>query len=487
MPFASRRRPRVAGRWPGLAAATLIAALAAVAWTAGAGASATPAARAQTAPAGPGYVPGVVVVQPDRPAAGGADAASADAGSPILMRLPSGESVGTALARLRHFRGVRWAVPDYVAHAALAPTQPATPFIPSNEGQAHTPGGWEALQWNFAGAFGVQAPQAWGNLIADGAPGGRGVTVAVLDTGVAFRDWGRFRRSPGFSSGQFVAGRDFVNPRTPPVDRNGHGTFVAGEIAERTNVPYGLTGLAYEVKLMPVRVLNGAGEGDALTIARGIRFAVNHHAQVINLSLEFPAAISAADVPELISALRYASSRHVFVAAAAGNDGTRAVPFPARASGVVAVGATTEHGCLADYSNYGRHITLVAPGGGPDADLPGDPDCHPELAAGRDIFQVTFLGTSVRRFGMPSGYEGTSMATPEVSAAAALVIAAGVLGPHPSPAAISDRLKATATPLGSSGDRTVYGAGLLDAAAATAPGGPGAVASGRGRNARRRR
>ncbi len=268
-----------------------------------------------------------------------------------------------------------------------------------------------------------------------------------------------------------------MNPGQPPVDHNGHGTFVAGEIAEATNVRYGLTGLAYGVRLMPVRVLDSAGEGDALTIAQGIRYAVDHHAQIINLSLEFPAAISAADVPELTQALRYADQRHVLVVAAAGNDSDEAIPYPARAPGVVAVGASTEHGCLADYSNFGHHIAIVAPGGGPDADLPGDPGCRPELAPGRDIFQVTFLGTSPRRFGLPPGYEGTSMATPEVAGTAALVIASGVLGKHPTPEALQARLKATARPLGSASDRYIYGAGLLDAAVATAPGGPGAISA----------
>jgi serine protease len=116
---------------------------------------------------------------------------------------------------------------------------------------------------------------------------------------------------------------------------------------------------------------------------------------------------------------------------------------------------------------------MVAPGGGPDADLAGDPNCDPE-AGGRDIFQVTFTGGSVKRFGIPGGYEGTSMATPHVSGVAALVIASGVLGRHPTPAQITARLRATARKLGGGGDERLYGSGLLDAAAATAPGGPGA-------------
>ena len=88
---------------------------------------------------------------------------------------------------------------------------------------------------------------------------------------------------------------------------------------------------------------------------------------------------------------------------------------------------------------------------------------------------MTFVGSSPRRFGLPSGYEGTSMAAPHVSATAALIIASRVLGRHPTPAQITARLRATARKLGGGGDEGLYGAGLLDAAEATAPGGPGAV------------
>ena len=88
--------------------------------------------------------------------------------------------------------------------------------------------------------------------------------------------------------------------------------------------------------------------------------------------------MTASDIPELIGALRYAHHRGVVVVAAAGNEAHKAIAYPARAPYVVAVGATTEHGCLADYSNDGSGLTLVAPGGGPDAEPPGDPNCRPE-------------------------------------------------------------------------------------------------------------
>jgi serine protease len=409
------------------------------------------------------------------PAARAAVARAAGANDPVtvgahtrLLRLKPGANLPGVLGALRRERDVVWAVPDYMARDSSLP-------IPNDPGDSNMVGGWQQLQWNFVGPFGVNAPQAWANVAADHAPGGRGVVVAVLDTGVAYANRGRFRRSPDLGARQFVRGYDFVSNTPYPEDHNGHGTHVASTIAEATNNQVGVTGLAFGVRLMPVRVLNTEGEGDATVIAEGIRYAVRHGAQVINLSLEFSSDITASDIPELLEALRFAHHRGVLVVAAAGNEGHSAIAYPARAPNVVAVGATTEHGCLANFSNDGSGLTLVAPGGGPDADLPEDPNCHPDQPSGRDIYQETFTGASPRRFGLPSGYDGTSMAAPHVSATAALIIASGVLGPHPTPAQIVARLKATARPLGGPSDHTLYGAGLVDAAAATAPGGPGAV------------
>ena len=114
--------------------------------------------------------------------------------------------------------------------------------------------------------------------------------MAVLDTGVAYRNWGRFRISPDLRGARFVAPYDFIAHNRYPLDRNGHGTFVASAIAERTNNGIGLTGLAYGASILPVRVLDASGEGAESTIAEGIRYAVEHGARVINLSLEFPPA-----------------------------------------------------------------------------------------------------------------------------------------------------------------------------------------------------
>jgi len=225
---------------------------------------------------------------------------------------------------------VAWAVPDYIAHAAQVPP----PYIPNDPGNTGKPGGWQQLQWNFAGPFGVNAPQAWANVAAAGHPGGSGVIVAVLDTGVAYADHGRFRRSPDFRAGEFVKGYDFVAHSPYPEDRNGHGTQVAGTIAEATNNRVGVTGLAYGVRLMPVRVLDSQGDGDASAIAKGIYYAVDHHAQIINLSLEFTAGtVKAASIPELISAINFAHSKNVLVVAPPATSRTTNSPTRRRQSG----------------------------------------------------------------------------------------------------------------------------------------------------------
>jgi serine protease len=493
-----RTRLPARARIAAVAALVLAAAVATLA-LATPGASAAGRASAEPGAGHAGYAAGEVVVRyaaSTRPGSWAAVARAAGASDPAagapdtrLLKLGRGVSVSAALRALRRQHDVVWAVPDYVAHEATE-TAPAggggqgaeppqtgglIPNDPGIPGQGGESGDWRLAQWNFVGQFGVDAPQAWSNVAAEGAPGGRGVIVAVLDTGVAYANRGRFRRSPDFSRWGFVRGYDFVKHNPYPNDRNGHGTFVAGTIAEATNNGYGLTGLAFAAKIMPVRVLNSEGEGNASTIAEGVMFAVRHGARVINMSLEFSPGVTAGEIPELMEALRYAYRHNVVVVAAAGNEGRTGVDYPARAPHVIAVGATTEHGCLASYSNDGPELTLVAPGGGADANLPGDPNCHPELASGRDIFQMTFTGSSPRKFGFPNGYEGTSMATPHVAATVALIIAGRVLGRRPTVAQVSARLRTTARTLGGPGDAALYGAGLLNAAAATAPGGPGAV------------
>jgi serine protease len=192
---------------------------------------------------------------------------------------------------------------------------------------------------------------------------------------------------------------------------------------------------------------------------------------VINLSLEFDRRVVADEIPEILSAIHFAHSRNVVVVAAAGNTGKkflRRVAYPARAAEVIAVGATTRHGCKSEYSSFGADLDVVAPGGGVD-DEPVTAEessrCRPETW-GSWIYQETFLGNSVRRFGLPPGYEGTSMASPHVAAVAALIIASGRVGQNPTAEAVEAHIEATAVDLGRPGFDSRYGAGLVNAATA---------------------
>jgi serine protease len=411
-----------------------------------------------------------------------ASSQGSDAPGEQILELPANVSVTKAASALSALPGIGYAVPNYIAKAAGV-------FVPNDPGNTGKARGWEKLQWNFMPADGVDAPQAWANLISDHRAGAKGVVIAVLDSGVAYRNWGTFKRSPDFSGTKFVAPCDLVAGTIKAgvctdryaLDRLGHGTFVAGTIAETTNNHYGLTGLAYNASIMPVRVLDASGAGTSSTIAEGVRYAAQHGAQVINLSIEFPPGTTSAEIPELTSAIAYAHARGVVVVASAGNDYTQSVDFPAADPNVVSVGATTLDRCLAAYSDTGHVLDLVAPGGGDDSTAVHSANCHP-LRNLPDIYQMTFANqdnaantatvVNVDAFALQSGWFGTSMAAPDVSAAAAMVIASGVLGAHPTPAAILARLEATARHLSGAIPNDKYGYGLLDIGAATAKGGP---------------
>jgi len=194
------------------------------------------------------------------------------------------------------------------------------------------PGAWVSLQWNFlpwegkgtaalpVSPGGIDAVGGWRNLIAAGRPGARDVVVAVLDTGIAYRNYGRrFRRSPDFAAGQFPPGSGFVDGARLPLHPHGHGTHVAGTIAEKTDNGVGLVGLAYRAKLMPVRVLDRHGSGEADDIARGIRYAVAHGADVINMSFNFGCGKR---VPGIDAELRHAYRKGVVTVASIGNLGS---------------------------------------------------------------------------------------------------------------------------------------------------------------------
>ena len=371
--------------------------------------------------------------------------------------------VTATLAEMRARPDVRYAVRNVRARA----TQTPATFVPDDPGRTGRAGGWRSTQWYLNGQYSINAPAGWANLIAAGKPGAAGVTVAILDSGVAYKAVPPRPASPELPRSRFLAGIDLVDGDRTPADEYGHGTIVAAILAGETDNGRGLAGIAYRTRLLPVRVLDTEGLGDAVTIAKGIRFAVQRGAQVINLSLEFPAEYTSKDIPQVIDALSYARKRGVTTVVASGNEGLTRLPYPGRASTVIAVGATTERGCAADYSNGGAGLNLVAPGGGDDGEWP-DANCSPQTAGGRGITQLTLVGASKTTLAL-SSRDGTSMAAPQVSAAAAAVIASGVVGPSPTPAQVQKRLERTARDLGPAGYDKRYGYGLLDIGAATNP------------------
>jgi serine protease len=394
------------------------------------------------------------------------------------LPLAPGVGVRRAAAALRQNPRVVYAQPNYVASASATRGEPFDPNDPGTLGttaEISESGSWAFKQWNFLSPEnsgtaqlpispgGIDAVSAWRHLIEAGRPGGSGVVVAVLDTGIAYRSFGgKFRRSPDFGAGQFVPGYDFVDHDRLPLDENGHGTHVAGTIAEKTDNGIGLTGLAYRARLMPVRVLDREGRGNAVTIAKGIRFAIANHAQVINMSFNFACKKR---VPVVDEALREAYDAGIVTVASAGNLGSEGcVSQPATGPRVIGVGGTTEGACLGSYSLAGKAIDLVAPGGGiPKGNCPS--------VAARPIYQVTLYPGSTKTFAIPATYVGTSMAAAHVSGAAALVLASKALEPNLTPRGRVDvlvrRLRHTARDLGL--PPTEQGAGLIDVGKATEP------------------
>lgn len=299
-----------------------------------------------------------------------------------------------------------------------------------------------AEQWNFQM---VGAEAAWKRSR------GTGVVVAVIDTGVSGTTSGKGQVCRDFGSTTFTAGYDFVNRDTDPYDDHGHGTHVAGTIAEATNNSEGVAGLAYGATIMPLKVLSASGSGTSADIADAIRWAADKGANVINMSLgsPFPDAV-------IRSACTYAFKKGVVIVAAAGNSGKQGVGYPAAYSECIAVSSVGPSGKLAGYSSWGKQVALAAPGG----DIGGYSDR--DESAG--ILQNTNL--PVEFGGQGDGYyafQGTSMASPHVAAAAALVMAQGIKDPvKVRKALIESAAKVTG------GDVKKYGAGILNVDNATA-------------------
>jgi subtilisin family serine protease len=295
-------------------------------------------------------------------------------------------------------------------------------------------------------AFGAADPlrsQQWGLDVihADAAHStstGSGAVVAVIDTGVL--------ASHEDLAGRLLPGHDFVEKDDTPQDENGHGTHVTGIIAAAAGNGKGIEGVAPDASVMPIRVLDKEGEGTTENVAKGIDYAVAHHADVINLSLGGDAVSSLLGGDDVYTkAVQNALDKGVVVIAAAGNDTAPFCEQPAVSGPLLCVGAIDRREMRSFYSSSGD---LVAPGG--SATLGGSDE---------DIL-------STYNDGKYETIAGTSQATPHVAGVAALLVALGLHGK-----AVTDRILATARDAGTSGPDDVYGAGILDAKAAVGGGG----------------
>lgn len=254
---------------------------------------------------------------------------------------------------------------------------------------------------------------------------GKGTVVAVIDTGVA-------GNHPDLA-GRVVTGTDYVTAGGNGfADGNGHGTHVAGIIAATANNSIGIAGLAQGVKVMAIRALDDNGSGWGSDVSQGIVYATDHGVSAINLSL----GGEADDVTR--TAIAYATSHNVIVAAAAGNERADGNPvtYPAAYPDVIGVAASDSTNAIADFSNTGSYVDVTAPG--------------VRIAS-------TFPASGYRYL------SGTSMATPFVTAAVALLKAAD---PTLTPAQVTSALERSSVDLGTWGRDDYSGYGLIDPSAA---------------------
>jgi serine protease len=346
-----------------------------------------------------------------------------------------------------------------------------------------------SMQWNYPA---IDMERAW-----DVNPGASSsVIVAVLDSGVAFRNAVLQRNIPAWTlpggptfpalgvtdipfaaapdlggADRFVLPRDFIWNDTNPLDTDGHGTHVAGTIGQLTNNGIGVAGMAFNVRIMPVKVitsqwddvLGSPFEGTDDVVARGVRYAVDNGARVLNMSI----GRTGPPAPVVQDAIAYAVRNGAFVAVAAGNDFQagngleRLAEFAPQIQGMVAVGSIGRDRVRAYYSSTGPYIEIVAPGGNQRS----GGTAGGILQQTYDFSVVDTYLNGVARYRAPrfdmfayQFFQGTSMATPHVAGLAALLMQQGITNP----AAIEAAIEQFATDLGPAGRDDQYGYGLIN-------------------------
>ena len=319
----------------------------------------------------------------------------------LRLEVPAGREAET-VRRLRENPGVEWAELDHLRNVMRIPDDQL----------------YQQFQWDMRR---IQVEQAW-----DLTTGDPNLIVAVLDTGVD--------ESHPDLAGKLVAGYDFLNDDPDPEDDSGHGTHNAGVIAAKSNNGEGIVGVAWGVRIMPIKVLNSNGVGPDSVIARGLIYAADHGARVINMSFGNPMASQL-----LAQAVRYAYDKGAVLVAAAGNTANQdnAAIYPAAYDQVLAVAATDEEDEVPDFSQHHPYIGISAPGVG--------------------IVSTFWRGAN---YGDYVSASGTSAAAPHVSGVAALVRS---INPSLTNTQVKRILQETADDLGVPGRDEYYGTGRVNA------------------------
>ncbi|MBI3967981.1 MAG: S8 family serine peptidase [Chloroflexi bacterium] len=393
------------------------------------------------------YVPGEILVG-FRPGVGLAErtllyrsfgvgaepSASSAAGDVVKLKVNQGEELQTVSALMRQ-RSVRFAEPNYVYHKiGVSNLMPNDPVFASH-------------QWYLER---IRVPSAW-----DVTTGDPSVRVAVIDSGFDVEHPDR--------PTNLLSGPDFVTGGNVLTDPDGHGTHVSGIIAAAINNGVGIAGVAPNTTLLVIRSLDEQGRGTGLDLARGVRWAADNGARIINLSQG-----GTAPSYTVKDAIDYAAGKGALVVAASGNCGeTIPVPeescnstinpiiYPASFPNVLAVGATNDRDGRARYSEYGPYVALVAPGGDPTSNRDSDPT---------HWITSTVPGSLGRPpLGPYAQVAGTSQAAPQVAGVAGLVLS---INPRLSPEELTAVLTDSARDLGPAGRDPEFGAGLVDALAA---------------------
>ncbi|MDQ3928595.1 MAG: S8 family peptidase [Chloroflexota bacterium] len=312
----------------------------------------------------------------------------------------SGLDVKAASTALGRVPGVTYASANHTFYIEVSPNDPQY-----QAGQ----------QW---GVTQIKSEQAW-----DVTTGNSDIVVAVLDTGTALNH-------PDLED-KIVPGWDFVQNDSNPYDDEGHGTQTAGIIGASTNNGVGVVGMSWGARLMPIKVCSNEGRCEEEAIAAGIRWAVDHGARIINLSLG-----GDEDTDIMREATKYAVDRNVVVVASAGNEADGKARYPAAYPGVVSVGATGRSDTFTGFSSYGDYVDVSAPGVG-------------ILSTGWEEGELTY-----------SYANGTSFSGPFVAGVAALVWSSN---PSLSAEQVGFVIMDSSDDLGDPGPDVHYGNGRLNA------------------------